>query len=180
MGSGAGEELRVGVAVRPLLARLTSLQEEIAELDPRQLPARDALDVVKVLDRVGRVADAGKMDAAVRVAESSLWKRTGTRSPAHHLAKLTGVGVGEAMKLLKTADVVADAPETRDALARGEVSPRQAAAVGEVEKVSPGKGRDLLARADRLAVGELETEAAQLVAAASPETDAERAERQHR
>ncbi len=83
-------------------------------------------------------------------------------------------------KLLKTAAVVAQAPETRDALARGEVSPRQAAAVAEVEKLSPEKGRQLLADAKKKSAKELETEAAQIVAAASPETDAEKAERHHR
>ncbi len=71
-------------------------------------------------------------------------------------------------------------PRPADALARGEVSPRQAAAVAEVEKLSPEKGRQLLADAKKKSAKELETEAAQIVAAASPETDAEKAERHHR
>ncbi len=180
MGSGAGDQLQVGARVRPVLGVLDSLRSLLDELDPGQLPARDAMDLVTVLDRVGRVADAGKMAAALRVAESSLWKRTGARSAADHLAKVTGVGVGDAVRALKTAAVVAHAPETRDALARGEVSPSQAAAVAEVEKLSPEKGRQLLADAKKKSAKELETEAAQIVAAASPETDAEKAERHHR
>ncbi len=167
MGSGAGDQLRWGWRLRPLLSLLTAVQAEVARLDPGQLPARDAMDVVKVLDRVGRVADAGKMAAALRVAESSLWKRSGRTSAADWLAATTGVGVGDAVRALKTAEVVADAPETRDALARGEVSPRQAAAVAEVEKLSPEKGRQLLADAKKKSAKELETEAAQIVAAAS-------------
>ena len=89
MGSGAGEELQVGARVRPLLSLLNAVQAEVARLDPGQLPARDAMDVVKVLDRMGRVSDAGKMSAALRVAESSLWKRSGRTSAADWLAAVS-------------------------------------------------------------------------------------------
>src|SRR6478609_7180793 len=129
MGSGAGDQLQVGARVRPVLGVLDSLRSMLDELDPGQLPARDAMDLVTVLDRVGRVADAGKMTAALRVAESSLWNRKGDRSPAHWVASATGVGVGDAVRLLKTGEAVAEAPETGDAMARGDVSRRQADAI---------------------------------------------------
>ncbi len=170
----------MGARVRPLLALLDEVRDEVARLDPGQLPARDAMDVVTVLDRVGRVADAGKMTAALRVAESSLWNRRGARSPAHWVASATGVGVGDAVRLLKTGEAVAEAPETGDAMARGDVSRRQADAIAKVEKVSPEQGRALLEKAPDVSVPELEDEANRIVAAASPETDAERAERLRR
>src|SRR6478609_2653603 len=115
MGSGAGDQLQVGARVRPVLGVLDSLRSMLDELDPGQLPARDAMDLATVLDRVGRVADAGKMAAALRVAESSLWKRSGRTSAADWLASTTGIGVGDALRALKAAETVADAPETRDA-----------------------------------------------------------------
>jgi hypothetical protein len=168
MAIGAGSQgggLAVGVAVRPLLALVESLRAEVARLDPVQLPARDAMDVMKVLDRVGRVADAGKMDAALRVAESSLWKKAGKPSAAHWVASETGVGVGDAVRLLKTGEAVSQAPETKEALAAGAVSPRQADAIAKVEQLSPHKSRELLAQAPTLAVKELDTEARRIVAA---------------
>ena len=176
-GAAGGDELAVGVAIRPAAQLLGSLRAELDRLDPGQLPARDALELVEVLDRIGRVADAGKMAAALRVAESSLWSRKGHRSPAHMLAALTGVGVGDAVRLLKTGEAVAAAPETEEALRRGEVSPQQAAAVAEVEKLSPDKGRELLAKAPDVSLPELRDEANRIVAAESTETDAEKSER---
>src|SRR3954452_369849 len=188
MGSGAGEqlavgpaeELKVGAAIRPVVGVLDSLRSMLDALDPGQLPARDAMDVVTVLDRVGRVAGAGKMAAAVRVADSSLWKRSGDRSAADWLARTTGISVGQAVGALKAAGVVADAPETRDAWARGEVSVQQAEVIARAEKLSPGKGRELLGKAGRVSLGELRDESNRFVAAASSESDVEKAERQHR
>ena len=109
-GDAVGRGLAVGVASRPLLDVLSGLQGFVEAVDPGQVPARDAVDLVRVLDRIGRVADAAKAAAAGRVAESSLWSKAGHRSPAHWVAKETGIGVGEAIKLLETAEVVAAAP----------------------------------------------------------------------
>ncbi len=114
-GDAVGRGLAVGVAVRPLLDVL-GVQGFVEAADPGQVPARDAVDLVRVLDRIGRVADAAKAAAAGRVAESSLWSKAGHRSPAHWVAKETGIGVGEAIKLLETAEVVAAAPVVAEAL----------------------------------------------------------------
>src|SRR5262249_26413474 len=145
----------VGVAVRPLLPVLDELAAQLERIDPAQAPARDALELVEVLDRVGRVAEAGKMAAALRVAESSLWRRKGHRSAAEWVASVTGVGVGDAVRLLKTGEAVAEAPETKDALARGDVSPQQAAQVAKVEKLSPEQGKELLRKAPSVSLPEL-------------------------
>ena len=115
-GDAVGRGLAVGVAVRPLLDVLSGLQGFVEAADPGQVPARDAVDLVRVLDRIGRVAEAAKAAAAGRVAESSLWSKAGHRSPAHWVAKETGIGVGEAIKLLETAEVVAAAPVVHEAL----------------------------------------------------------------
>ena len=57
------------------------------------------------------------------------------------------VGVGEAVGALKRAGVVADAPETRDALARGEVSPQQAEVIAKaVSQASEREARGVIAR----------------------------------
>jgi hypothetical protein len=167
----------VGVAVRPLLDVLSGLQGFVEAADPAQVPARDAVDLVRVLDRIGRVADAAKAAAAGRVAESSLWSKAGHRSPAHWVAKETGIGVGEAIKLLETAEAVAAAPVVADALTAGVVSPRQARAAARAEKAQPGEGARLVAKASSVSVTELENDANRVVAAASRESEAEKAAR---
>ncbi len=176
-GDAVGRGLAVGVAVRPLLDVLSGLQGFVEAADPGQVPARDAVDLVRVLDRIGRVADAAKAAAAGRVAESSLWSRAGHRSPAHWVAKETGIGVGEAIKLLETAEVVAAAPVVAEALSSGVVSPRQARAAARAEKAQPGAGERLVAKAGSVSVTELENDANRIVAAASTESEAEKAAR---
>jgi hypothetical protein len=162
---------------RPGLDVVDALQVFVAAVDPGQAPARDAIDLVRVLDRVCRVAEAAKVAAAGRVAESSLWSRAGHRSAAHWMARETGIGVGEAVKLLETADAVAAAPVVQDALARGVVSPRQARAAVRAESAQPGAGARLVEKAPQVSVTELEADAGRVVAGASTETPEARAER---
>ena len=174
------EHLQVGAAARPALDVVAAVQALVDELDPAQAPARHAADLVRVFDRIGRIAEAGKAMAAARVAESSLWRRGGHRSPAHWMARQTGVGVGEAARQLDTADVVAASAEVGEALTSGRVSPRQARAIAKAAEADPDAGSKLLADADRLSVGELETAVGRIEAAARHESDTERAERLRR
>jgi hypothetical protein len=87
------------------------------------------------------------------------------------------MGVGDAVRLLQTAETVEAAPDTREALRAGVVSVRQAKAIGAAEAVDPGAGRRLLADAPNRSTRETEDAAARIVAAGSSETDAEKAER---
>jgi hypothetical protein len=179
-GDAVGRGLGVGVAARPLLDLLSALEVVVDAVDPGQVPARDAIDLVRVFDRISRVADGAKALAAGRVAESSLWAKGGHRSPAHWVARETGVGVGEAVRLLNLAEAVAAAPVVQEALAKGVVSPRQASAAARAEQARPGEGRRLVAKAASVSVTELETEANRVIAAAASETAAEKAERLHK
>jgi hypothetical protein len=173
-GDVVGRGLAVGVAARPALGLVAALQAVVETLDLAQVPARDAIDLVRVFDRISRVAEAAKAAAAVRVAESSLWSKGGHRSPAHWMARETGIGVGEAVKLL---EAVAAAPVVQEALAQGVVSPRQARAAARADKAKPGEGARLVERAPSVSVTELESDANRVVAAASTESEAEKAER---
>ena len=113
-GGAVGRGLAVAVRRGLLLDVLSGLQGFVEAVDPGRF--RDVLDLVRVFDRIGRVAEAAKAVAAGRVAESSLWSKAGHRSPAHWVARETGIGVGEAIRLLETAEVVAAAPVVHEAL----------------------------------------------------------------
>jgi hypothetical protein len=167
----------VGVAARPARAVLGSAERLVDDLDLGQVPARDAVDLLRVFDRLSRVADAARSLVAGQVAQSSLWKKAGHRSPAHWVAKECGIGIGDAVKLLETAQLAQEAPQTRQAMTAGRLSPRQARAVGRAEKANPREAGRLVAAAPGLAVTDLEAEVNRVVAAASEETEAVRAER---
>jgi hypothetical protein len=117
--------------------------------------------------------------AARRVAQTSLWADHGHRTAAHWLAAKTGLSVGEALRLLETAEVAEQAPATMEALKNGGLSIPKARAAGKAEAADPDAGAELVERAasEGVTVKEIETDSARIVHAASGETEASRAER---
>jgi hypothetical protein len=155
------------------------VQAVVAGFDPEVTGARDCLDLVGVFRDLEHAASAGLALAARRVAQTSLWADHGHRTAAHWLAAKTGVSVGEAMRLLETAEVAEAAPATMDALKNGGLSIPKARAVGKAEAADPDAGAELVERAasEGVTVKEIETDSARIVHAASGETETSRAER---
>src|SRR6478736_2270693 len=178
MGSGQLEKL--GRAGREAASVIDVVGSLVDGFDPELMGPRDAMDLVAVFSRIEHLASAGVALAARRVAGTDLWRRDGHRSAAHWLARETGMGVGDAVRLLETAEAVEKAPDTRDALKTGTVSTRQAKAIGRAETADPDAGKRLLAAAPTRSAKELEDEAARVVRAASSESAGERAERVRR
>lgn len=58
--------------------------------------AADAQHVVEEAAAIENMAATLKALAARRVADTELWRRQGDRSPAHHLARVSGTSVGAA------------------------------------------------------------------------------------
>jgi len=154
-----------------------SVASLIDGFDPALTGARDAMELVAEFSRLEHLASAGVALAARRVAQTDLWTRGGHRSAAHWLDHVTGMGVGDAVRLLQTAEVVEAAPDTLDALKAGQVSTREAKAIGAAESADPEAGRRLLGAAGQRSTKETENDAARIVAAASKESAAEKAER---
>ena len=174
-------ELKLGASAGPVAAVLVDLRVLVDDMEPDQVPGRSAVDLVRVLDRIERVAASAKAQAMRRVAETDLWRKAGARTPADWLARETGVKVGEAIRALETAQVAASQPDTAEALRSGQVSGREAHAVATASKADPQAGRKLLddVKAKRVNVTEAERQSARIVTAASTETDTERAARHH-
>ena len=135
------EPRAVGVGVRPAAALAAEVQGLVAGFDPALVGARDCMDLVSVFADVEHAASAGLALAARRVAQTSLWERGGHRSAAHWLAARSGMSIGDAVRLLDTAEVAEQAPATMQALKDGELSTRQAHAVGQGRSGRPGTGR---------------------------------------
>jgi hypothetical protein len=167
----------VGVGVVAELA--AQVQAVVAGFDPELTGARDCLDLVGVFRDLEHAASAGLALAARRVAQTSLWAHHGHRTAAHWLAAKTGLSVGEAMRLLETAEVAEHAPATMEALKNGGLSIPEARAVGKAEAADPDAGAELVERAasEGVTVKEIETDSARIVHAASGETETQRAER---
>ncbi len=137
------------------------------------------MELVAEFSRLEHLASAGVALAARRVAQTDLWKRGGFRSAAHWLDHVTGMGLGEAVRLLQAAEAVEAAPDTFEALKAGKVSTREAKAIGAAEAADPQAGRKLLAVVGEKSTKETETDAARIVAAASSETVEQKVERLH-
>ena len=173
----------VGAGVRPLAALVVDVQDVVAGFDPELVLARDAMDMVTVFSDLEHSASAGLALAARRVAQTNLWEHRGHRSAAHWLAATTGKSVGEAMRLLETAELAEKAPATMDALRNGALSIPKANAAGKAEATDPEHGAALVRQAvenEALSVKEIEQDAARIVNAASRDTEAEKAEKIHR
>jgi hypothetical protein len=169
MATGVGEATGVADAVERVLA----------SFDPALVSASDAMTLVKVFDRIERMGAAGKALAAGRVAQTELWRRKGHKSAAHWMAADTGVAVGDAVRVLQTADALLGCEATAEAFKAGRVSGRQAKVIAEAASVAPDVEAELLAAAERLSMRELQDKARRLVAAGSGESDAQRGARWH-
>ena len=91
-------------APRHISARVTDqLRSSLADLDPECLSGPDASRLLDAFAEVERLAAAGKLLAARRVESSNVWRRTGHRSAAAHVAEATGTGLGPAITALETA-----------------------------------------------------------------------------
>jgi hypothetical protein len=167
------------VGARPVAELAAELGSVVAGFEPELMSARDCVDLVELFSDLEHSASAGLALAARRVAQTNLWQHKGHRSAAHWLAAKTGIAIAEAVRLLETAEVAEKAPATMDALKNGELSTRQAHAVGKAEQVDPERGAELVGRATNghSSVREIEQDSARIVNAASGETENTRAER---
>ena len=114
--------------------------------------------------------------AAARVAECGSWQREGEKSPAHQLARRSGIPLGRAREALATAGRLKDQPELDGAVRRGELSPAQAAPISAAAKANPKAEKRLVGLAKKASLKELDDECARTRAAALPDEQARQAE----
>jgi len=103
----------------------TELRTFLRKADPARTSTSDAASVVALGAEIERFGTAIKTLFAARAAESSVWRDAGHRSPASWLASTSGVGLGEAIGTLETAERLTSLPQTTDALRTGQLSAPQ-------------------------------------------------------
>ena len=100
--------------------------------------------------------DGGGIEAkAAPLADTSVWKKSGERSPAHELATKTGTSVAQARAAIQTGRLLQELPATNDALSRGEISIEQASLVAGAASADPDAEARLLDATRSESIGEL-------------------------
>jgi hypothetical protein len=129
--------------------------EYARSFDPERLSARDAARVRDLASSIKHMAAAVEAQAAARVAETSVWKKSGERSAAHELAAATGSSVARAKETLDTGRRLQDLPATAEAVQRGDISMEQACLVASAAGDDPDSEARLLEASRSGSVSEL-------------------------
>jgi hypothetical protein len=131
-----------------LLSRLTevadTLRDALASLDPERLSGTDADRALSAFAEVERLAAAGRILAARRVESSNVWRRSGHRSAASHVAEATGTGIGPAISTLETARHLTSLPATDEAVRQGTLSESQVKEIAGAAIVQPDAEESLV------------------------------------
>src|SRR5438132_1223800 len=134
-----------------------ALERYALDVDVATFSASDAALALAHATAIKNMATTVEALFADRAAESNEWKRAGERSAAHHLAKKTGTGVGNAASTLETAKRLKKLPDTA-AARKGDLSPQQASIIADAASAAPGAEGRLLEQAKTASLPELRDE----------------------
>ncbi len=128
-----------------LLERVAGdLRTALADYEPERITGADAARMLQGFAEIERLGAAGKLLSARRVESSNIWRQTGHRSAAAHLAEATGSGIGPAISALETARRLGSLPATDDALRGGRLSETQAKEISGAAILQPETERELV------------------------------------
>jgi 5-methylcytosine-specific restriction endonuclease McrA len=131
-----------------LLDRLTrvtdQLRSSVTGFDPETLSGADAARVLAAFAEIERLGSAGKLLSARRVESSKVWRRSGHRSAAAHVAEATGTGIGTAISTLDTARHLNSLPATDEAVRQGKLSETQVKEIAGAAILQPDVEQELV------------------------------------
>ncbi|HEY4376872.1 MAG TPA: DUF222 domain-containing protein [Acidimicrobiales bacterium] len=162
----------------PVVEARQALEAFVGAFDPALVSMSECTDLVEVFGAIERLAGAGRLLAAGRMAEGSSWRVEGDRTAAHWMARKTGSSIGEARAALDTAKRLETLPATEAALRAGKLSGVQVRDVADAASIAPDAEEGLLRTAEREGVGALRVKARAIKVAGSD--DAERHRRIYR
>ena len=151
------------------------LETLLCELRPEDMTGETAESYCKFFAKLERMAAAGKVLCAKRVADTGRYKMSGSRSGASWLADKTGDSMGGAIRSLEAAEQAAQLPALDEAMRSGRLSATQAAEVAEATKADPSKGSELIEQAATASLRDLKRRCEQVKSAARTEADAKKA-----
>src|SRR5215207_8490210 len=148
------------------------LTELVAAVDPDAFSGATARQCWAELDKVEKLAAAGKTLLARRLAQTHRPQLQGTKTAAEDLASKSGTSTGQAKDSLDTSQRLPDQPSVDGALRRGELSPAQAALISAAAAADPSAEARLVDLASQVSLAELREECARVRAAADPDPEA--------
>ena len=156
---------------------LSALRQSIADyatgFDARTVSADEANEIVCLCAQIEASAASIKSLAAARAAEGEEWRSQGYRSAAQQLAVQAGMSPGAAKRALETGSRLATQPEVAQAALSGQLSMEQATAVADGAAANPAKAKELIEKAKRSSIAEL-NEAVAKVKADATDLEAQR------
>ncbi len=127
----------------------TDLRSALADLEPERLSGPDAARLLEIFSEIEKLASGGKLLTARRVESSNVWRRTGHRSAAAHVAEATGTGLGPAITTLKAARQLGSLPVTDGAMRDGRLSETQVKEIASAAILQPGSEQELVDTAQK-------------------------------
>lgn len=149
-----------------------ALAELVESVEPGGVPLAETAPLWVAFERLARLANAGKLLLAGRVAESRAWRAGGHRGAAEYLAAVGGTSVGAARTMVETSRRLVHQPTTMAALRRGELSIEQATLIVDAAGADPTADERLIRSAGRWSLRELRDECRRAKAAADPDPEA--------
>ncbi|MGD0314273.1 MAG: DUF222 domain-containing protein [Acidimicrobiales bacterium] len=125
------------------------LRTALSGFDPELVDGPDAARLLEVFAEIEKLAAGGKLLAARRVESSNIWRRTGHRSAAAHVAEATGTGMGPAITALEAARQLGSLPATDEAMRKGRLSEAQVKEIAGAAVVHPGAEQELVEAAGK-------------------------------
>jgi hypothetical protein len=116
----------------------------LAGFEARLCSGEDCAAVVEELAATEKACAAARAAAAARAGECGAHRRKGFADAADWLARTTGTSTVEAKRELETARALDELPDTRAAVAAGELSLAQAHEVARTAAECPGSETELL------------------------------------
>jgi hypothetical protein len=113
------------------------LRSALADFEPERLSGPDAARLLEIFAEIEKLASGGKLLSARRVESSNVWRRTGHRSAAAHIAQATGTGLGPAITTLEAARQLGSLPATDEAVRSGRLSEAQVKEIAGAAIVQP-------------------------------------------
>jgi len=122
-----------------------ALRAALTAFDPASSSGEDCAGLVEELAATEKACAAARVRAAARAAECGAHRRKGFADAADWLARASGTTAGLAKAELDTARALTEMPDTRAAVAAGELSLAQAQELAKTEAECPGSETELLA-----------------------------------
>ena len=158
----------------------TTLEKWARSYEPRLFDGASAKRQLRDVARMEAICASVKARLARRVAESNAWQHGGHKSAAHAVAATTGTSVGEAARVLQTAERLEELGDTADAFASGKVTQAQVHEIASAAIEAPECERELISTARDRNHAQLRDQAARVRAAGRDARERERRAREQR